>query len=435
MHALMRTATLVAAAAVWSHSVGAQQDTVARRQQRTLDSLAAATRELQARVDSLSRSPAPAAAPRTSGAYMNVSFVGLTDGGWSTTPHVRLLELGDHDPRVRGFSIPNGELALDGTVDPYFKAFANIVYKLDERGETEVELEEMIFLTSSLPHNLQLKGGQFFAEFGRQNPQHPHSWGFADNALVLNRMFGPEGLRGQGLRLSYLLPTPFYTEAMVAVMNSAGGTAFSFRSDESSEINGGVPVERDVSGFRDLLYVPHVASSFDLTDTQTLLVGVSGAFGPNNSGPSASTQIYGADLYWKWKSATAHQGFPFVSFQTEALGRHYEAAARQSIATPAVTLPAQNLNDGGSYAQVLWGIKPLIVAGLRGEFVDGDETSFDAPARVNRYRISPNLTWYPTEFSKFRAQYNFDHRNGIGNDSSIWFQFEFLLGSHAAHKF
>ncbi|MDB6122515.1 MAG: hypothetical protein JWQ71_1508, partial [Pedosphaera sp.] len=50
-------------------------------------------------------------------------------------------------------------------------------------------------------------------------------------------------------------------------------------------------------------------------------------------------------------------------------------------------------------------------------------------------RISPNLTWYPSEFSKIRLQYNFDHRNGIGDDHSVWMQFEFLLGTHAAHKF
>ena len=53
---------------------------------------------------------------------MNVSFVGLSDFGWSTEKDVQSLQLGDHDPLVRGFTIPNAELALDGAVDPYFKA-------------------------------------------------------------------------------------------------------------------------------------------------------------------------------------------------------------------------------------------------------------------------------------------------------------------------
>jgi hypothetical protein len=47
----------------------------------------------------------------------------------------------------------------------------------------------------------------------------------------------------------------------------------------------------------------------------------------------------------------------------------------------------------------------------------------------------PNLTWYPSEFSKIRLQYNYDDRHDIGVDHSVWLQFEFLLGAHAAHKF
>jgi hypothetical protein len=435
-------ATVIAAVVLTVRSGGAQQsaDSTARHQQHALDSLAAAMRALQARLDSLERTPlaapsAPPAPARTSGAYMNVSFVGLADFGWSSQPNVRSLQVGDHDPKVRGFSIPNAELALDGTVDPYFKAFANIVYKLDEKGETGVELEEMFMLTTSLPMNLQLKVGQFFAEFGRQNPQHPHSWGFADEPLVLGRMFGPEGLRSQGVRLSWLLPTSWYTEAMFTVMNSAGTTTYSFRSDESSDIHGGVALERPVRGVGDLLYVPRLATSLDLTGTQTLLVGVSGAFGPNNSGPDASTQVYGADLYWKWKSARADQGFPFVSMQSEYLFRRYDAAQRLSAEDVPRSQAAEVLRDEGAYAQLLWGIRPRIVAGLRGEFVQAGGISYRSASRGDRSRWSPNVTWYPTEFSKFRLQYNYDHRAGIGNDHSVWMQFEFLLGAHAAHKF
>ena len=418
----------------------AQADSTARRQQKTLDSLAAVVRSMQAQFDSTNRTgssaaPAPVQQARTSGAYMNVSFVGLSDVGWSTEPNVAALQRGDHDPRVRGFSIPNGELALDGTVDPYFKAFANIVYKLDAAGETGVELEEMFFLTTSLPHNLQIKGGQFFSEFGRQNPQHPHSWAFADEPLVLNRMFGGDGLRSQGVRVSWLLPTPFYTEVNLGVMNSAGGTTSSFRAPESVEIHGGVITDREVRTAKDLLYVPRIATSFDVTSTQTAVLGISAALGPNNAGNDERTSVFGADVYWKWKSPTADKGFPFVSVQSEVMGRRYGAASRTSAQNAAMTLPAATLRDRGMYAQLVWGIKPMVVAGFRGEFASADSAAFTTEARADRYRYSPNVTWYPTEFSKFRLQYNYDHRRGIGVDHSLWLQFEFLLGSHAAHKF
>jgi hypothetical protein len=193
-------------------------------------------------------------------------------------------------------------------------------------------------------------------------------------------------------------------------------------------------LDRDLRGPGDLLFVPRVATSVDLTGNQTLLLGASGAFGPNNTGPHARTEIYGLDTYWKWKSSRAVKGFPFVSVQLEALFRRFEAGADASV-LPA--LPREILEDWGFYAQVLWGFKPLWVAGLRGESVSGNAGAFDYddPMRADRTRVSPNLTWYPTEFSKLRLQYNYDHGQAFGGEHSVWLQFEFLLGAHAAHKF
>jgi hypothetical protein len=375
------------------------------------------------------------------GAFMNIGFVGIANAGWSSEADVPALELGDHDPRVRGFTIPNAELTLDGAVDPFFQGFVNIVTKLDEEGETVVELEEVFVLTTSLPGSLQIKAGQFFTEFGRVNTQHPHAWSFVDAPIVNARLLGPEGLRSQGMRLSWLAPTPFYAEAMVAVQNATGETTASFRSEESPDLHGGEGVEAEVEGLRDFLVTPRVTASFDPSDNTALVVGASAAFGPNNSGDDAQTRIFGADLYWKWKSPTAGQGFPFVSVQAEAMKRSYEAPLRvvqEFIGLPGV-LPAETLQDKGAYAELLWGIQPRIVAGVRGDIFRSEESVsasfFESELRGDRERLSTNVTWYPSEFSKLRVQYNLDRRDGIGTDHSLWFQLEFILGAHAAHRF
>jgi hypothetical protein len=256
--------------------------------------------------------------------------------------------------------------------------------------------------------------------------------------LVLSRLFGADGLRNPGAQLSWLAPTPWYTELMVGVFNGNGETAASFRNEDSIDIHGGQPVDRTLRGPQDLLFVPRIASAFDLNDTQTLVAGLSGAFGPNNSGRHADTQIYGADLYWKWRPLNAQQGFPFVSWQTEALLRRYDAASRTTPDDPpgtAVALPAETLTDWGFYTQLLYGFHLGWVAGLRAEFVSGDTGAFSSDQRIDRTRVSPNLTYYPTEFSKLRVQYNYDHRQHAGDDHSAWLQLEFLLGAHAAHKF
>jgi hypothetical protein len=369
--------------------------------------------------------------------YLNLSFDALMDFGWSTTPDVTAIERGDHDPLQRGFTLPNEEIFLDGAVDPYFKGVADIVFKLDKDNETEVELEEVYLTSTSLPWNLQAKAGQFFSEFGRLNQQHPHAWDFVDQPLVIGRMFGPEGLRNPGARLSWLAPTPFYSELFLAAQNSHGGTAFSFRNADE-ELFGRPPVERTVRNPGDLLYVPRYVASFDLTDSQTIVAGVSGAFGPNASATDTRTQIYGADLYWKWKPPWQSGGFPFISWQTEALGRRYEAGAAtlEVPGMPMVSLPRETLFDWGAYSQVLYGFRPRWVAGLRGDWVSADHGTFSPDEnRADRFRISPNLTFYPTEFSKLRLQYNYDHGQLRADDSSVWMQVEFLLGSHAAHKF
>jgi hypothetical protein len=412
-----------------------QADSIIKRQQATIDSLAAVVRATIARLDSVAATvPAPAPPART-GAYMNIGLDGLVDGGWSSNPNVRELQKGDHDPHVRGFTIPQGEMSLDAVVDPYFKGFSNIVYKVDENDETSVELEELYFLTTSLPHNLQLKGGQFLTDFGRQNATHPHAWSFLDQPLVLNRMFGEDGMRGQGARLSLLLPTSFYAEAMVTVMNPTGGTTYSFLNPESADIHGGLTVNRTIDGAKDLVYVPRITGEYDPTDNTTLLLGASAAFGPNNAGAATRTSIYGVDAYFKWKSPTAAAGFPFFSLQAEAMTRKYETDSRLSSDALTSTLPGETLNDKGGYVEGLWGIRPRIVAGMRAEKVTADPSAVLIENRVDRTRLSPNFTWYPTEFSRVRLQYNFDDRATIGQDHSLWLQFEFIMGAHAAHKF
>jgi len=375
---------------------------------------------------------------RAGSAYMNVSFDILFNAGWSSTPDAKEIEPGCHDPSQRGFSIRNAELALDGAVDPYFKAFADVVFMTDFEDTTDLELEEAYALTTSLPYGLQIKPGRFFVEFGRQNTQHPHSWDFVDQPLVLNRMFGEDGLRQNGMRLSWLVPTPNYTEIMLGMFNGQGGDAYSFRylgeDDEEGfrRMYGHATTSRSIKGMGDFLYVPRIASSFDLTDVQTLVLGASAAVGPNDTGDDTRTLIYGLDTFWKWKSSHAEGGWPFVTWQTEILARNFEAGADEEAG-----LPSETLRDWGLYSQVQWGFMRPWSAGLRGEYVTGNNSA-SAEAneeRATTTRVSPNVTWYPSEFSKIRLQYNHDWREYAQNADAVWLQLEFMLGAHAAHKF
>ena len=374
-------------------------------------------------------------------AYLDLGLVGTFAAGGSTASDIEGgVESGGHDPYQRGFNIQGIELNVVGAVDPYFRGNVNLVYSLDAAGESYFELEEGWMETMSLPGNLQVRAGQIFTDFGRHNPTHLHTWSFVDQPLVNGRFLGPDGLRGPGARLSWLAPLGFYSEFFLSVQNGQGEIAQSFRNVPGETMFGRPIQERPIHDPGDLLYVPRYTASLDLSDTQTLVLGVSAALGPNGTGPQARTSMYGADLYWKWKSLNAQAGFPFLKLQLEAMKRSYEAASfsedTDGDGAIDVALPAETLEDWGGYSQVLWGFRRGWMAGLRGDYLRGvDGAASEDPMTTQRWRISPSLTWYPTEFSKFRLQYNHDDLEDSRSEESIWMQFEFLIGTHGAHKF
>lgn len=362
-----------------------------------------------------------------------ISLDGLFAAAASTEPDLENIETGGHDPNQRGFTVQNVEMTLRAGVDPYFTANANVIYQIDRAGESFIELEEAYLTSTSLPWNLQLEAGQFFARFGRLNPTHPHAWDFSDQPLVNGRLLGPDGLRGPGAQISYLFPFPIYSEVIVAIQNGSGETALSFRSVPDEDLFGRTMMDRPVIHATDLLFVPRLAGSVDITETQTVLVGISGAFGPNASGPDTRTAIYGADFFYKWKPLRAESGWPFIAWQTEVMARRYEAGSVEGDSP----LPEEVLRDRGGYTQVVWGFKRPWVGGVRLDYVagTGGEPALD-PMRDRRFRVSPNVAYYPSEFSKWRLQYNRDDiqsRDKIVH--SVFLQWEFLIGEHGAHQF
>jgi len=371
-------------------------------------------------------------------AYMNISLDSVFALAYSSAANLSDIEVGDHDPQQRGFNARNTELAFDGAVDPYFQGFANIVFLLDKDNQTEVELEEAFLQTTSLPYNLQLKAGQFFADFGRLNPTHPHTWDFVDTPLVNGLFLGPDGLRGVGAQASWILPLPWYSQLVFASQNGRGETGFSFRNPgDNGMFFDRITTDREARGLQDFVWIPRFENSFNLGDTQTVLAGVSGAFGSNETGANSRTQIYGADLLYKWKSSHAEGGFPFVKWQTEFMYRRFQAGHGADDSFPV----AETFHDWGLYSQVLWGFKKGWVAGIRGDYVHMQNSEFtDDLDRQSRWRLSANITWYPTEFSKIRLQYNQDFLQenfflSAREVESIFLQWEFILGSHGAHKF
>jgi hypothetical protein len=318
------------------------------------------------------------------------------------------LMAGGHDPTKNGFNLQQLELAASAMVDPYFRFDANIVFS-----QFGVEIEEVYATTLSLPWNLQVRAGQFLTRFGRINATHPHTWAFVDQMLVIGKFFGGEGNRALGAELSVLLPLPWYVELVGSATDAAGeGTARSFYGGDDLGVNSPL----------DLQYTGAVKQFFPVSDNWSLSWGLSYATGPNSTGRDNRSEVYGTDLYLKYRPIT-EGSYTAVSLDAEWLLRRRQ-------------VPARVLQDHGLYAYLFWRFALRWAAAGRYETVSGVAgDSLDPEWEGTRHRVGANLTFWPTEFSRLRLQYDYDLPAWRSGCHGVFLALEFAVGAHGAHKF
>lgn len=401
----------------------------------------------------------------------------LTGGSTADEEEIGNLQGGGHDPKKRGFTLPQAELSFAGAVDPYFDAEMHLVAFIDAEGDSIIELEEAFATTRSMPFGLQLKAGHFLTEFGRINATHPHAWNWVDQPIINSRIFGGDGMRAPGMRLAWLTPAPWYSQLYFTAQNANGETMHSFLGNaegghhhhggeeaHEEELEAGLAghpiVDRHVRGMRDLAYTARWENSVNITETLTTNFGFSGSYGPNNTGPDGDTWIYGLDFFLKWKPTDYLRTGQFLTWETEIMRRHFMADEYEFMFdaddddTPdtwAMT-PSRTIHDWGFFTQVLYGFQRNWAAGLRLEYAAGEEDNIHVHAdegevhhpsrsldayRDDRWRISPMMQWRLSEFSRVRFQYNYDRADHLpdGDAHSFWVGLEFLIGAHPAHKF
>ena len=119
--------------------------------------------------------------------------------------------------------------------------------------------------------------------------------------------------------------------------------------------------------------------------------------------------------------------------------RDYDAD--DAAADDGVTLAGTGLEDWGFYTQFLYSWAQRWRGGIRFDYAsgsgDGDDAREDDPFRDDRFRASPLLEFLPSEFSRIRLQYNYDVADHLEDDDahSVWIGFDYLIGSHAAHRY
>ena len=343
---------------------------------------------------------------------------------------------------TNGFNFNYAELAIGSPVDPYLDLFS--VFHLRPDG---FEIEEAYALTRGFPFDLQVKVGKFLSDFGRLNSQHAHYWSFNDAPIIYSEFFGAENLNEVGARLSWLAPTDFYLNLGLEVLKgenekSFGTLGLSVGDHSVSEIN--LPN----------LLVGTVKTSFDLSDNLVILGGLSLAQGgtriPGDADGDAevkqlanlpaglanfagTTQIGGADLSLRWFIDSYRE----LSWQSEFLFRHTGGSVYDSVG-----IQTLDKYQSGLYSQLIWRFAQLWRTGLRLDLLTQNQT-FSEAAVINGAAVLPRYTamleYNPSEFTRFRLQYNIDQTHFLDDRNpllhEVFLQMNLAIGAHGAHNF
>ncbi len=291
------------------------------------------------------------------------------------------------------FSLQEAEIGLQAFVDPY--AYANFFIGISP--EEGVSVEEGYAEFIALPGDLTAKVGKMKASFGKFNLSHFHTWSWVDAPLVMERFFGEEGIADSGISVSRIFPNRFdlYVEGTAEVFGGSVDGVFD-------------PIQRD-----DLLYVGHLKTYHDLTESSNVELGASWAGGTlaDAGGPN---RFYGIDATYRWKPLARSVYRSFLA-RTEIV--------RNDRANLDRSATGFYLSGDYQFAQ-RW------IAGLR-----IDQTNLpDHPSLTDRSQ-SLVLTFRPSEFSLLRGQLRrFDYA-GFEDGWELLGQLQFAIGAHGAHKF
>lgn len=292
------------------------------------------------------------------------------------------------------------EVSLQATVDPYARADFFLSFGRDpETGKYGVEVEEGYLTTLSLPARLQLKAGRFRSAVGRINTVHPHALPFIDMPNAYVNYFGEEGLKDEGVSLSWLLPTKAFYQEVLFQVTSGYSESPAFARSEGNR----------------LLYVGHLKNFFTLNDDNTLELGLSAISGPNDS--ARVSNLGAIDLTYKWKPVKLNT-YHSLTWQSEFYFNHAKLTDNYSM------------SSFGLYSFIQYQLAKRWF--LTGRY-DYAQKPFDKTIKENAYSLTAG--WYATEFSKLEFETKTTDDNIDKRFYQAWLRWIFVIGAHGAHQY
>jgi len=342
---------------------------------------------------------------------------------------------GENGPGERSFNLGESELTLSASIDPYFAGVLTAAITADN----EIEVEEAFFRTTALRSGFSIKGGRFLSSFGYLNEVHAHAWDFTDQPLIYQAMFGGQ-LRQDGVQVKWLAPTDLFLELGAETGNGNGFPATRLESN----------------GFNGATLFAHVGGDFgDATSwragaswlTQQAEERPGGPVDASGTAPfdsfTGDSETWVIDGVVKWKPSPRRE----LKVQAEYMRRSEDGTYVFDPAGLAALTNYRNTQSGW-YLQGVYQFAPRWRVGARYDALDSGNALY-APAAIDPpldfgpplpalhpERVSLMLDWSPSEFSRLRAQYDWDDARDDGEtDRILRLQYVYGLGAHGAHKY
>lgn len=412
------SAALIAVLLLGGTTLSAQSpvDSALRRQQKTTDSLAAALRALQARIDSLMAAKAQgdttggdelaalraaagaAAADSSAMAPPQQARLGQNalNPEISVTGDIRVN--GYHPgPQVNTFAPKEFEFGFQSALDPY--TTAKITMSV---GESGASIEEGYIYFTALPAHLRLDLGRFRQQVGELNRWHLHAVPEDEYPLVIRRYAGDEGLSAAGASLYWPLPFSGKAGTYELTVQGTSGT-----NDVLFAGGGARPaVNAQLSGF------------WTLSRSTYAQVSVSALHGTNpDTGLTTNLATVGARFSWRPPERGQDRDLTLRS-EIWSLRRKFDGLGFDKTRL-------------GGYADATWKLNRRWIVGVRGDYVQ----SPDPGPLAHEWAVTPSLTYWQSEFVFMRGL--FEHANTVTgtNADRVALQVVFAMGPHKHELF
>lgn len=306
-------------------------------------------------------------------------------------------------PNGIDFSLQNGELFLSAPVDPFARAYASINASSDQG----FDVEEAAIVTTALPWNVTVKGGRFFADFGRMPHWHDEALPFVDRPPSIDRIIGGES-QSQGLEISWLAPLEQFIQLTGGFYNAVGAVGL---DDPSKD---GFFGRRNIG---ELNLLGRAQTYFDLTDAINLELGASWLGVPADG----DRNLWGGDVTFRHQPGTSgfYQG---LVWGTEWLWNDQRFRTHDDTGATIDTTREQR-QGGYTYVEAFFARR--FSAGMRFDYSQSPNEQADLAHTVSAF-----ITWMPSEFQRLRFQAD-DTWGHEQTNQRFTLQWTAFIGSHS----